>query len=231
MGDLTIILPSREARFLVSNSETKFALGSRLDVGSPQASRITDLFVIEWSLAIVMRSHVGVLRTEVRTVGSGSIVSDISSESNMQVSREPVSRAKVSQNLTSSDTTKSSILGIKLETVLLLEESAVVTELFDALRPIVRETDIDLGANLKQFANVELTHMIDRLDIIFVVRKTLKVWFAVVVPLPDTRHAGDAKRAKADSVGRAKEVDVGCNPTAVVEFEQMVAGLMISSDE
>ena len=93
------------------------------------------------------------------------------------------------------------------------------------------QADVDLGAHLQQLPDIHLPDVVDRRNVIPVVRQPFIVRLPVVVTFPDARHAGDSERSKADDVGCPHEVDVGGHPTAVVELGKMIAGLMIASNE
>ncbi len=55
--------------------------------------------------------------------------------------------------------------------------------------------------------------------------------FAVVVPFPDPSQASNTQGSKADDISGSKVVNVWCDPTPIVEFEEMVTGFMIAANE
>jgi len=57
------------------------------------------------------------------------------------------------------------------------------------------------------------------------------VRLAVVVALPDARKRGDSKRPKSENISCTHVVNVGSDPTTVVQLEQVVAGFVIASNE
>jgi hypothetical protein len=57
------------------------------------------------------------------------------------------------------------------------------------------------------------------------------VRFAVVVTFPDSRKSRNAEGAKSEDVGSTQIVNVWSNPATVIELEQMITGLMISTNE
>lgn len=107
----------------------------------------------------------------------------------------------------------------------------MVPKLFDPLWPIMGETDVDLGAHLQQLADIQLPDMVDGRNVISVVWQSFVVGLPVVVTLPDARHPRDSERSKADDVGCTHEVDVGGHPTAVIELGEVIARLMVATDE
>jgi hypothetical protein len=55
--------------------------------------------------------------------------------------------------------------------------------------------------------------------------------FSVVMTFPNSREAGDTEWATADNIGSAQIVNVWCNPASIVRLKQIVAGLMVATDE
>ena len=53
----------------------------------------------------------------------------------------------------------------------------------------------------------------------------------VVVGLEDAACAGDSEASEVDGAGGAEVVDVGGDPAAVVEFPEVVAGLVVAADD
>ena len=73
--------------------------------------------------------------------------------------------------------------------------------------------------------------MIDTPQIILAVRQALMMRFAVVVSLPDPRHAGNTKGPNPDDIRDTKIVDVRRDPAAVVELEQMRGSFVVTANE
>ena len=64
-----------------------------------------------------------------------------------------------------------------------------------------------------------------------VVWQSLKVGLLVIVAFPDTGQSSDAERSELENIGSAHIVDVGSGPATVIEFEKVIASLMISADK
>lgn len=57
------------------------------------------------------------------------------------------------------------------------------------------------------------------------------MWLTVIVAFPDAAHRCNPEGAEPQHIRRSHVVDVGSDPAAVVEFEEVVAGFMVASDE
>jgi hypothetical protein len=58
--------------------------------------------------------------------------------------------------------------------------------MFDSLRPVMRQTEIHLGAKLKELSHIEFANVIDRVNVVPIVRETLEVRLPIIVPFPDS---------------------------------------------
>lgn len=149
----------------------------------------------------------------------------------MEMSREPVAGAKTVHDLASGLVSESPVLRVLLKVLLFAEKEFEVTKSLDLLRPVVGQTDVDLSADLEKLANIEFADMEDGVEVFRAIWNSLMVGLAVVVPLPDARHAGNAERAIANDIRSTEIVDVVSDPTTVVELKQVVARLVVATTE
>jgi hypothetical protein len=107
----------------------------------------------------------------------------------------------------------------------------VVAKILDTTRPIVRKADVHLSADLQEFANIQLTDVMDAMQVISIVWETFEMGFAIIIPFPDSRHGRNTERAELDDVGGAEIVDVRGGPSTVVQLIEVVARLVVPPTE
>src|SRR5690606_4849195 len=88
----------------------------------------------------------------------------------MHVSTEPVSWAEPLENLRSCNASKCSVFRFFLEVGLESVELAVIALPRHATRPVMAESNIDLGSQLKQLARIKLPDVVYTPDVVLVVR-------------------------------------------------------------
>lgn len=154
-----------------------------------------------------------------------------SSELPVHMCREPVRRPQPVHHVLSCHTAQRSV-----QTLLFPHRSQAVqpldvAELLDLPRPVVAQSHVHLLADLQQFAHIKLPDMVKTLLVGPVEGQPLVMRLAVVHSLPDAAQPGNPQRAQPQHVGRAHVVDIGCDPTTVVQLRQMGRSLVVAPDE
>lgn len=149
----------------------------------------------------------------------------------MHVCREPKGRPKSVHNLLGSRVPQPAVQALLFEMALDLVEAARIPVVLDPPRPVVAQADVDLLPQQQQLPHVDLTHVVEALDVLAAEGQALVVRQGVVVLRVDAAHAGDPQGPEAQDVGGAEVVDVGCDPAAVVELPEVRARLVVPADE
>lgn len=64
-----------------------------------------------------------------------------------------------------------------------------------------------------------------------IVRQSFEVSFRIIVTLPDSAKSRNPQGTELNDVGGTQVVDVWGDPSTIVKLEQMIASLVIASDE
>lgn len=83
------------------------------------------------------------------------------------------------------------------------------------------QPNIYLLSQKKQLPYIDLSDVVEALDVILIEGQSLDVRLVIVKAFPDATHASNTNRSKAEDVGEAEIVDVWCHPATVVELPQV----------
>ena len=95
----------------------------------------------------------------------------------------------------------------------------------------MRKTYVDLRSIREQLPDINITLMIDASHVVLIVWKTFEMLSCKVTTFVDARQSSNSEGAKSQDIGSTHVVDVWCHPSAIVQFVEVIAGFMISSNE